>query len=125
LITPYRRTQDIILVASDVQIRLALELALANQGYQRLQVLDFSEAMTHAFRTNPHLFVICSDDEGGDSAMYMARQLQRESCVANFIVIADSAGEEIEWSRFDDDELQVLSRPFSMLAFIAAVDRAL
>ncbi|NIL98810.1 MAG: hypothetical protein GTO53_12835 [Planctomycetales bacterium] len=111
-------------MASDPQWRIALAQALASQGYHKLCASKFSEALALAVHTRPHVFVICADQRGNGPALEMARKLRRACGSSHCLLIADAGDPQGGWSDLADQRLQVMSRPFSLLAFVAAVDDA-
>lgn len=124
MVTTSRREQEILILASDAHFRIAMKQALSSQGYRRLRALRFSDAFTGAVEAAPFLCVLCLDERGCELAMDVVGQLRQKSPRVNFIIITETASQTAELPIPDHDNFQVLSRPFVMLEFIAAVDRA-
>ena len=125
LVTARRMEREILILASDVQLRIAMEQALFRQGYRRLNALSVSEASTQAVGEIPHLCVLCVSSNGCHSAMNVVRQFRQQSPEVKFIIISDSVCQTTELSTSDFRNLQFLSQPFLMLDFIAMVEHAL
>jgi ActR/RegA family two-component response regulator len=123
LVTTGRLEREILILASDAQLRIAMVRALSSQGYQRLFAVSISEALTKTVDATPILCVLCLDKNGGDIGIDVVEQLRQVSPEVNFVVIAENATQAAELSIPDQGDFQVLSRPFLMLEFVAAIER--
>ena len=125
LVTASRLEREILIVASDAQLRIAMEQALSSQGYRRLHALSVSEALTQDIEATRLLCVLCLDGSGCDMAMNLVRRFRQKSTEVNFIVVTELASQETDLMIPVQGDLQVLVRPFLMLEFIATVERAI
>ena len=114
----------ILVLSTNLQMRQALERALSDQGYRNLVACDLAESLRIAADPSVQLCVLEWEEGRAEAVTEIVQRLRLETSVARFILIADPVSGRVPPANVRSKDVQVLSRPFSMLEFIAVVDHA-